>query len=304
MEASSSSRQPERQPWTVEALLSERAIAMSRSLELSTRHTYSSALNSWIAFVNMHHFDIEPTPDTLSFFVVYMSHQISPRSVKAYLSGLVQLLEPDFPNIREVRQSRLVTRALKGSLKMLAKPIKRKDPITMNDLRFVETKYRHSKEHDDYLFETQLATGVHGLLRLGDLTFPDSSSIREWRKVTRRNTLDIRPHQYSFVLPAHKADRFYEGNKVVVCAFESSDSSPPFDPFPSFFRYLHSRDSLFPASSPLWLTSEGKIPTRSFFYVSVSCFIFQILRGRFYESRWSYASRDEQHTSRTHSCHG
>jgi hypothetical protein len=148
---------------------------------------------------------------------------------------------------------------------MLAKPIKRKDPITMNDLRFVETKYRHSKEHDDYLFETQLATGVHGLLRLGDLTFPDSSSIREWRKVTRRNTLDIRPHQYSFVLPAHKADRFYEGNKVVVCAFESSDSSPPFDPFPSFFRYLHSRDSLFPASSPLWLTSEGKIPTRSFF---------------------------------------
>jgi hypothetical protein len=97
----------------MEVLLHERAIAMSRSLGLSTHHTYSSALNSWIAFINLHHFDIEPTPDTLSFFVVYMSHQISPRSVKSYLSGLVQLLEPDFPNIREVRQSCLVTRALK-----------------------------------------------------------------------------------------------------------------------------------------------------------------------------------------------
>jgi hypothetical protein len=249
----------------MEALLHERAIAMSRSLELSTRHTYSSALNSWIAFINLHHFDIEPTPDTLSFFVVYMSHQISPRSVKSYLSGLVQLLEPDFPNIREVQQSRLVTRALKGSLKMLAKPIKRKDPITMNDLRFIETKYRHSKNHDDYLFETQLVTGFHGLLRLGDLTFPDNSSIQEWRKVTRRTTLLIRPQQYSFMLPAHKADRFFEGNKVIVSAFESFDSTPSFDPFPSFYRYLTSRDSLFPASSPLWLTSEGKIPTRSFF---------------------------------------
>jgi hypothetical protein len=159
MEALSSSRQPERQPWTVEALLRERAIAMSQSLEISTHHTYSSALNSWIAFVNMHHFDIEPTPDTLSFFVVYMSRQISPRSVKSYLSGLVRLLEPDFPNIREVRQSRLVTRALKGCLKMLAKPVKRKEQPTMNDLRFIETRYRHTKDHNDFLFVALLVTG-------------------------------------------------------------------------------------------------------------------------------------------------
>jgi hypothetical protein len=211
----------------------------------------------------MHHFDIEPTPDTLSFFIVYMSHHISPRSVKSYLSGLVQLLEPDFPNVRDVRQSRLVTRTLKGCLKMLAKPVERKEPLTINDLRLAEIKYRHTQDHDDLLFLTLLITGFYGLLRLGELTFPDDLSIRDWRKITRRSSLIVRPHQYSFMTPASKADRFFEGNKVVICAFESPDLA--FDPFRAFSRYLISRDTLFPASSPLWLTSKGDVPTRSFF---------------------------------------
>jgi hypothetical protein len=247
----------------MQMLLRERAMTMTRALETSTRHTYSSALNSWIAFVNMHHFDIEPTPDTMSFFVVYMSRHISPRSVKSYLAGIVQILEPDFPNVREVRQSRLVTRSLKGSLKMFAKPVERKEPLSINDLRLVEAKYRHSEAHDDFLFVTLLFSGFHGLNRLGELTFPDDPSMRDWRKVIRRSSLILQPHGYSFRLPAHKADRFFEGNKVIVCAFPSS--SLPFDPVPSFLRYLLSRDTLFPASSPLWLTSAGDVPTRSFF---------------------------------------
>ena len=141
---------------------------------------------------------------------------------------------------------------------MFAKPVERKDPLTIGDLRFVEDKFRHSRDHDDFLFVTLLFTGFHGLNRLGEFTFPNDPSIRDWRKVIRRSSLILRPHEYTFQLPAHKADRFFEGNKVVVCAFPSSGL--PFDPFPSFLRYLHSRDSLFPASS---LT--GDIPTRSFF---------------------------------------
>ena len=100
-----SSRQPKREPWTVDTLLRERALALSNSVDVSSDQTYGSALNSWIAFIQMHHFPLEPNPDTLSFFVVYMSHHIRPKSVKSYLSGLVQQLEPDFPSIREVHAS-------------------------------------------------------------------------------------------------------------------------------------------------------------------------------------------------------
>lgn len=256
-----SSRQPVRQPWALERLVRERAEALSRSLDISSRHTYASALNSWLAFINMHHFEIEPTPDTLSYFIVYMSHHISPRSVKSYLSGLVQQLEPDFPSIREVRSSRLVTRTMKGCLKSFAKPIQRKNPLSIFDLQYLETRFQHSQTHDDHLFLALLVTGFHGLLRLGEMVFPDNVNLRDWRKITRRNSLTLTQTRYQFVLTTHKADKFYEGNKVIIQAFDNS----PFDPLPIFSRYLSSRDRLFPAASPLWLMSSGDIPTRSFF---------------------------------------
>ena len=244
----------------MERLVNERDLAMTRSLELNTRHSYSSALNSWIAFVEMHHFDVEPTADSLSFFVVYMSHQISPRSVKAYLSGLVSKLESDFPEVGEIRKSKLVKRTLKGCLKMLAKPIKRKDPLSIVDPVYFEKCYHHSTEHDDFLFFTLLETGFHGLLRLGDLTFPDNPAKRDWRKVSRRSSLTLQPPQYTFILTTHKGDKTYEGNTILIRAFQEC-----LNPFLFFSCYLSSRDLLFPAASPLWLTSAGKVPTRSFF---------------------------------------
>jgi hypothetical protein len=60
--------------------------------------TYSSALNSYLAFTRLHNFPTEPTEDTLSFFVVFMSRHINPRSVSTYLSGIAQQLEPFFPD--------------------------------------------------------------------------------------------------------------------------------------------------------------------------------------------------------------
>ena len=114
-----------------------------------------------------------------------------------------------------------------------------------------------------------LATGFHGLLWLGELTFLDNSSIRDWRKVVRHHSLILRQHEYEFLLPAHKADHFFEGNRVVIRAF----SLTFFDPVPIFSHYLSSRDHLFPAASTLWLTSWAEVPTRSFF-LSYFCFFF------------------------------
>ena len=264
MKLPSLSRQPKRVPWTMERLLSERALALSSSLDKSTHISYSSALNSWIAFVNMHHFDFEPTADTLSFFVVYMSHQINPQSVKTYPSGLVSELERDFHDISEIRKTKLVKKTMTGCLKLLAKPIHRKDPLYINNLTYFQKCFQHSTNHDDLLFFTLLATGFHGLHRLGDLTFPDDPAKWEWRKVSRRSSVVLQQPHYSFLLNAHKADKTFEGNTVLIQAFEDS-----FDPFPFFSCYLSSQDNLFPASSPLWLTSTGNVPTRSF-----SCLVF------------------------------
>ena len=183
------SRQPVRQPWTLKELAQGRALALANSVDKTTLQTYKSALNSWLAFVEIHHFPFEPTIDTLSFYIVFMSHHINPRSVKSYLSGIIQLLEPDYPAIRDIRSSNLVTKVMCGCLKMNTKAVTRKDALSLCNLQSISNRFLSSSSHDNLLFAALLSTGFHGLLRLGKLTFPDNPSLRDWRKVIRRRSL-------------------------------------------------------------------------------------------------------------------
>ena len=117
-----------------------------------------------------------------------------------------------------------------------------------------------STDHDDLLFVSQLLSGFFTLMRLGELTFPDDESIHDWRKIIRRDSVRVFPDFYEFFLPHHKADRYFEGNRVIVRKKQFQH-----DPLAHFNAYLASHDRLFPLSTPLWITSAGQVPTRSFF---------------------------------------
>jgi len=108
------SRQPLWQPWTHKHLFWEQAIALGQAIDNSTWKNYGSALNSYLNFVKMHDFPLEPTSETLSLFTIYMSHHIKPNSVATYLSGICQQLEPYFPNIGSTHNSTLVHHTLQG----------------------------------------------------------------------------------------------------------------------------------------------------------------------------------------------
>ena len=270
------SRQPARDAWPRDRLLRERAIALGLAINTSTLKTYSSALNSYLTFVRLHDLPVEPTPDTLSFFVVFMSHHIEPRSVKSYLSGICQQLEPYFPNVRASRHTPLVERTMKGSLRLKSSPIKRKRALTLSDLSKVLNETSHSNSHDDKLFRTMLLTGFFALMRLGELSFPNDVKLRNWKKVTKRSSVSISDEQYEFHLPSHKADPFFEGNHIIVKKKQYSNINPLL----FFQEYIASRDSLFPLASPLWLTSKGKIPTRDFFIKRLRLFFSNDIAGQ------------------------
>ena len=68
-------------------------------------------------------------------------------------------------------------------------------------------------------------------------------------------------------LPGHKADRFFEGNIVII-----QKNHHIFDPHKHFITYLWAHNKKFLFNSPLWLTSKGVIPTRSFFIKCLRCF--------------------------------
>jgi len=96
---STGSRQPQHVAWTLEWLVHEQAIALGHSIESSSALTYNSHLQSYLAFCKLHNRHIEPTPETLSFYVVFMCHHINPWSMSAYLSGICNTLEPHFQDI-------------------------------------------------------------------------------------------------------------------------------------------------------------------------------------------------------------
>ena len=254
------SRQRRHLAWTRERLLRERALALGQAIDISTWKNYGSALNSYLTFVRIHDFPVEPTADTLSFFTVFMCHHIKPDSVDSYLSGICQQLEPYFPSVREVRKSMLCKRTLTGCKRLHGVPTKRKRALTMSDLRLVINHYRSSQSHDDILFVSQLLTGFFALMHLGELTVPNNKSLFDHRKITSRTSVSISDDDYRFFLPSHKADKFFEGNTVIIQRHNVS-----IDPLSAFKTYLASRDCLFPFSSDLWLRADSSRPSRSFF---------------------------------------
>jgi hypothetical protein len=270
------SRQPAREAWSRERLLRERAIALGQAIDTSTLKSYGSALNSYLTFVRIHDLPVDPTPDTISFYTVFMSHHIDPKSVSSYLSGICQQLEPYFPNIRSSRHSALVERTLKGCLRLQGVAVKRKRALTLADLSKVLSDLSSSSLHDDLLFKSMLLTGFFALMRLGELTFPNTVSLRNWRKISKRSSVTLSGDQYQFHLPCHKADPFFEGNNIIVKQKQFCN----IDPLSIFSQYLSSRDHLHPLSSPLWLMKNGSVPTRNFFITRIRRYFDKDIAGQ------------------------
>src|SRR5258708_21434210 len=105
-------RQCNRETWSLEHLKEHQAWVIGGSLEWVTTKAYASAFLLYTTFCQQHHFPIQPTPDTLSFYIVYMSHYIQLRSVKSYLSIICSELELNWPEVLEIHSSRIVTRTL------------------------------------------------------------------------------------------------------------------------------------------------------------------------------------------------
>jgi len=145
-------RQLLRQAWTHEQLLREHAIALGQAIDNSTWKNYGSTLNSYLNFIKLHNFPLEPTPNTLSLFTVYMCHHIKPTSITTYLSKICQQLEPYFPQIRSTHNSALVHHTLQGCSCLSATPTSRKCALTLGNLETVINTLTDSVDYNDHLF--------------------------------------------------------------------------------------------------------------------------------------------------------
>lgn len=205
-------RQPHREAWSMERLLTERSISLGLALDRSTSRAYASALNSYLEFCSLHSLDPEPTPDTLSFYITFMSHHIQPRSVRAYLSGIVSHLEAFYPNVKQNRETRLVTR----TLALTSSPFQR--------ACLAPSPLMTSSFYLSFLLAFLLSSASGSSSYLTILT-----------SVTRsRFPFDITPR----LLPwATRSDSFYHATNPTPAlkVMLSLCSAPPFLPIPSIF---------------------------------------------------------------------
>jgi hypothetical protein len=109
-------------------------------------------------------------------------------------------------------------------------------------------------------------TGFHALLCLRELVWPDNPSPHDYRKVVLRISVTWLPLGFSFLLPGHKADRYFKGNRVVVQKTMTLD-----DPQTAFRSYLALRDRRWPFNLELWLREDGSVPTHRWFLTCLCC---------------------------------
>lgn len=223
--------------------------------------TYSSALNSYINFCQLHLFEINPTEDTVSFFTVYMSYHIRPHSVASYLSGIQTQLEPFYPHIHAVCRSALVTKTLQGCKRLCHSEICRRQPLSPEDIEKAIQVCGSSHSHDDLLFVMQLVVGFAALHQLGELVWPDNVALQSFTTLPPRHKVEWEVRHFSYFLPGHKGDRTFQGNWIVI----QQQLGGGIDPMALFRQYIQSRDSLFPGNPFLWVKSDGSIPLRSWF---------------------------------------
>ncbi|KAG1846524.1 hypothetical protein C8R48DRAFT_616337, partial [Suillus tomentosus] len=211
----------------------------------------------------LHHCPIDPTQDTLSYYVVWLAHHIEPRSVDNYLSGIANHLELLFPDMRNAHRSPLVSRTLQGCKCRLSKPVNRKLPLGVDDLTRIGDHIAQwgADHYDNKLFLAMLLTGSRSLQRLGELTWPDACKLQSYKKVALRHTFSSNAESIQYHLPYQKNDSLSTGSQIIVFA----DPIKLIDPVSHVLHYVAARDSLFLHHPALWVTSTGVVPTRAWF---------------------------------------
>ncbi|KIM77829.1 hypothetical protein PILCRDRAFT_76302 [Piloderma croceum F 1598] len=243
----------------MDCLIYECSILLGMAIDNTTAVTYSSANNSYLTFCKLHNLPINPTPKTLSYYIIFQSSHINLKSVTSYLTGICSNLEPFFPEICSNLAATLVKHTLKGALHH-RQPTKCKAPLTTVQLQSIFAMLHQSQDHDNMLFLSMLNMGFPGLLHLGERAISNKPDLQDFHKIILHNLLSWVGNDYEFLLPTQKTDTMFEGNHVRISQIIGTPN-----PQPVMGCYLYSCDQLFPLHPQLWLCNDGSSPTRSWF---------------------------------------
>jgi hypothetical protein len=242
----------------------------THALEKSTISGYSTGARDYIRFCQIHHIPLDPTPQTLSRYIAFTSLSIA--AGPKYLTGARHFLQDLYPTFDDNRASPQVQATIRGSKKIRADPVHRKQPIRTGHLStFVDTAH-HSHNYDDLLFTTIMSCSFYACHRSGELVLKSKKDV-DWRKVIKCSSLHFSPGYAGYVLPYHKTDPFYCGTDIL---FSSQDIA---DPVNLLREFNHIRDKIHGARRALFLRVDGSHPTCAWFDSKLFSFVDRSFGG-------------------------
>ena len=251
--------------------LDDRVLHLQRhAIEQSTIGGYLTGARDYISFCQRHHLPLDPTPQTLSRYIAYTSLSIA--SGPKYLTGARHFLHDFFPTFDENRASPLVKATIRGSKKVRADPVHRKQPLRVEHLSSFVAFARKSRKYDDLLFATLMSCCFYACHRSGELILKTKKAV-DWRKIVQRSSLRFSPGYAGYRLPYHKTDPFFRGTDILFSAQQIAD------PISSLREYVQARDSIHGARNALFLREDGSHPTRAWFDSKLFMFVDKSFGG-------------------------
>ena len=242
----------------------------SHALEKSTVGGYSTGARDYARFCRIHHLSLDPTPQTLSRYIAFSSLSIA--SGPKYLTGARHFLHSLYPTFDVNRASPLVQATIRGSKKVRADPIHRKQPLRIEHLLSFIAFAHQTGKYDDLLFATIVSCCFYGCHRSGELVLKSKKDI-DWRKIIKRSSLHFSPGYAGYRLPYHKTDPFFRGTDILFSAQESAD------PIQLLRDFVVRRDKLHGARRALFLREDGSHPTRAWFDSKLFSFVNRSFGG-------------------------
>ena len=232
------------------------AFLQANALDKSTIRGYGIGARDYLRFCLLHDLPIDPTPLTLARYIAYTSSFIA--SGPQYLTGVRHYLRDLFPNYDSIRHHSLVKSTIRGSKKVRADPVRRKQPLRTSHLQAFLQIALQSQSYDDLLFITILSCAFYACHRIGELV-PASPPLFDWRKIIKRDTLFFFDNRVQYRLPYHKGDPFFQGTDILLT------SQHIVDPVQTLRLYTACHDQKHGARSPLFLRENGQHPSRAWF---------------------------------------
>jgi hypothetical protein len=242
----------------------------SHALEKSTIGGYSTGARDYARFCFLHCLPLDPTPETLSRYIAFTS--ISIASGPKYLTGARHFLHDLYPGFDVNQASPRVQATIRGSKKVRADPVHRKQPIRIDHLATFLSTARRTRDYDDLLFATIMSCCFYGCHRSGELILKGKKDF-DWRNIIKRSSLRFSPGYAGYHLPYHKTDPFFRGTDIL---FSTQDVA---DPVSLLQEYVTARDVIHGAQRALFIRKDGSHPTHAWFDAKFFTFVDRSFGG-------------------------